>query len=591
MKHRHLLTTAMALIYGNSINFGATDLVTDFRASSDAAYVCYQNARAGIQAKGKMLVDEKKTAFNTDHTLSTLAVDFESRVLLLIKESIDHYQKGQFTTSADKEDWGRKDLFDIASSIGLLTTLIDPEKSPYNNKKDGFKNANPLRDFRFLFKVVCHPVEDEFISKQIAELMDSESLTNLSNICENECKSYAPEKSEKEIQTFRKEYRDPQKKFPTLYSYVAHLKDIAFLQDMIATIDVVEKLDYASSSQSSMHTNALFRSFVILGESVTQKNLSLHTKLLFPSSFQSAWKDLTSIRNMLAHPERGVVITSQDQNNIIQNAINSLRYFKEGLRQALEKLKEFKTDARKKHYLNEVKQTSDSGDPLQELSGLTEFKQLLISSGNDAVITNEAIIDRVIKRDIPELIQTLKIEGIEALEDEFPEDLNRILLNQLLEQDLDHVLDAPTAQSIERIKTYYQNGDVVFSFPSSVLPTMYCLRQGKQLTDVDIYAIKNALKICGRRCLICKSLIDEPARLYGGLYIIGNIGMLLTKLPESVIQNLNLTTEVSGFRDFIQHGDDLVEAHQLFDEELLVRYASILLQKIYPKLVDFLKNV
>ena len=90
----------------------------------------------------------------------------------------------------------------------------------------------------------------------------------------------------------------------------------------------------------------------------------------------------------------------------------------------------------------------------------------------------------------------------------------------------------------------------------------------------------------GRRCSLKRSLTLEPERVDAACYHFGRIGKFMAEIPVANLIPYMKDDEYRAFRNFIQHGDDLMDIVSQKPHDFVIRYTHELLYEIIPNLKD-----
>lgn len=604
MKRKYLLSTAITLLFGNHIIQAAatqdfTGTVATLESSERVKFQNleqYERNRIELQERGVRLHDEKCAAFDSSLGLTSLSPNYEIEQLTLISNIINHYKAVRDDTSVDlalKAKWAHSDLRNISKSVGLLADLplklVAPLNSPYSNPH--LQHASFFRDLRYLQKLYADGVPKKLTEEEEAQKIMENSSDSLLEVCAAEIAYAKKECDEASITATRNKFSYHTQMFPVLYSIVAAKRDFELLSKAISSIERVKKLDFDTTNEDKKLVNraALLGTLIIIGEGYTKKNLSSQSSSAAP---ESALQNLRKLRNKLAHVEwdatsnnLGLYFNNCTGDELVKDLDKILRL----LISAKDEISVLTVDQILQKYSTAASGLAATPSTAPAALQLAEIDKLLGALPQKSLDKTAYTLEQKkanLKNEIEVLKKILSINGKEALNDPFPEDLLHTNLTPYLSSKLETEL--PSAKmDLVIIKTYHDRArsDPIFSF----LRTDEQSLRNVELGQADVEAnnrVINAIKIYARRCQLKTSLIAHHERLDAALYQFGKIAGLIKQIPENLLYDATSTPsqELRAFRNYIEHGDDLVDATGIAQADFLIRYTSILFSEIEQKL-------
>ena len=578
--------------------------------------------RNKIEKKGRKLLAKKDAALNRDPLLSTLDPSYDDKMLSLIKDILENYQRGEEICAPVlvKEEWARGSLRNLVISAGSLTKWPQAE---YENQVPGFEGGNFWRDVEFLSLFFRQNNQTELSYPMVKAWMESQSFQQL--ICKGEIAS--------------------QNHLLVLYPFISHKRERYVLQKAIECIDHVENLTkkttYDIETQDVLLKGSVLRAFVVIGEACTQKNLSPYTKALEVANFD--WSLLIHIRDKIAHPEHDIHSSNLEkyfEKNDVHALIPELQKIKNIFEKINLKLDGLTYDQRDNHYLNKSTIALLEG-PSVDLSLLKKFYAKLKTKENDQTLKSTRATK--IQADVKLLEKIFKIPGKEALSDDFPEDntnvpsavlqrrtvlaksllkdperidagfhyvarigslLNSLYIDQLLKPVKKNSSKKDLSKELEqrrqmRIESLWKDPKRILSANKKYIknPAFKDFHdQAADLDQLDFKGYQNFLEK-NEQCTetIGKKYKDFKS-LFGKINSFMKIAKFLeTDLPEDLLKKhldfldkyLPILEEYHAFRNFVQHGDMIVESLGIEPAILLIRYTHILLHKLMPILREY----
>jgi hypothetical protein len=589
--------------------------------------------RGNLRIRGEQLHIEKNNAITDSSDLSTLSPSYNIRILDLIKDTIETYRRGTTCVNVSpeiKHKWTKKSLFNIALSSGLLTNDIT---QPYNSNVQGFMNGNFFDDLRYLIKFRLrdedprtNPLYD-MPNEQAHELMGNLVMDIVWRTCDLERKAYDDLHAWQLHRTnHRTQYKDHRLLVP-LYSFVAHQRERELLSKAIDAINTVNHLQFGahlSIEQQTINKANLLKTLILIGEICTQKNLSLYTKQIYPHLANNDWQLFINIRNKLAHVEWDIHSRNLDMYlgaHDFTELQPSLQYIEATLGSILITLTNFTNAERTNHYGGVIVPIG-AMMPLGTLDPLRAFLVALPQTGNTYNADKAAhptsfdiisMITRIDDEEITALNRIFNVTGQEVLEDDYPEDMSKLegtagvqmILGTLfvlaIEKQLEQPLGAAFYTAVQRIQAYHEleNSslslelpiDLFYHFPqligaSGAAQLNLNPLQVRQKLELRFLDYINAVIKYGRNCLLKRSLIVESERVDAACYHFGRIGKFMAEIPVANLIPYMKSNEYRAFRNFIQHGDDLVDILTQKPHDFVIRYTHELLHEIMPNLKD-----
>ena len=329
----------------------------------------------------------------------------------------------------------------------------------------------------------------------------------------------------------------PQNHLLDLYPFISHMREKYVLKQ---AIDCIERARVLSFNQP-YHQSVLLRAFAVLGEACTQKNLSPYTKKKFTKT--PNWSKLIGIRDMIAHPEYfdqdGAILKTYKRLDSYfrkNNGASSPEFYHliielDTIKNALQEIQEFLSSSsfenpkiRDAHYFYKGPLSSSNGSSalLDTFYGALRLDNYETNYGKFSLKNHERSplsLEMKIKKEVTFLKDIFDIPGKEALKDPFPETNKNV--------------------------------------PQDVLE---------------------------RRAVLLKSLSENPVRIDAALYHLGRIEKFLRRdLGQANPLQSRILQEYHAFRNFIQHGNDMVDSSGI-TTDLLIRYTHTLFYQIMPAL-------
>ena len=587
--------------------------------------------RDAICVRGQQLHVEKNDALTTNPNLSTLAADYDKRMLGQIKNIIENYRRGRDSTipQPEKDRFARSSLLNIVLSSGLLTKKVT---NPYNPL--GFQNGNFWENLRYLCKADLtqdprHVSSFKMNNIQVQELMDSTAMGTFLRTCELEIASFDAralghqDATTQQADAHRQTYRDRRHlDLATLYSFVAYQMEKESLTKSTELIGRVVSLPFWTPDLEHQIINkgALLRCLVITGEACTQKDLSPYTKQLYAHMIPADWQLLIKIRNKFAHLEwdfHSRNLEAYLNYNDGRVLLPALQHIQAVFGYIVSVLDGFSRVERESHYRGGViAPPAAIAAPILPAGALTPLQALLAAlpqtdttmnadkGANPASFSIASIVQRIDSEEIPALNRIFNVAGQEALADPHPEEVDTLAgadrflcalseLNNQRGTDRNSDLD----EALQRIRNYHTSiaSPLTVELPRDLF-YHFLQRIGVggavalNLNQLDL--IQNlsdrfpeyvaAVNKYGRHCILSSSLISEPQRMDAALHHFGRMGKFLDEIPVETILDPMTAAEYRAFRNYIQHGDDVVETYILKPHDFLIRYTYLLLHSVMP---------